>query len=61
MNSVGEFDIAAGLNQTMTYKLALNEYTDKSDSFGFLSSEREPCSFMSVESLEKHVDDSPDT
>ena len=60
-NSVGEFSMFDGRNQIMTYKLALNEYTDKSDSFGFLSSDREPYSFMSVESLEKHVDDSPDT
>ena len=49
-----------GKNQIMTYKLAMNEYTDNSDYFGFLSSAREPYSFMSVDSLEKHVDDSPD-
>ena len=60
MNSVGEFDIAAGLNQTMTYKLALNEYTDNNDSFGFLSSASEPYSFMSVDSQENRLDPSPD-
>ena len=49
-----------GKSQLMTYKLALNEYTDNSDSFGFLSSDREPYSFMSVDSLEKNVIDSPD-
>ena len=44
----------------MTYKLALNEYTDNNDSFGFLSSANEPYSFMSVDSLEKQIDISTD-
>ena len=42
------------MSQIMTYKLALNEYTDNNDSFGFLPRKKVPYSFMSIDSIEKH-------
>ena len=44
----------------MTYKLAINEFTNNDDSLGFLSSENDPYTFMSVESFEKTIEDQDD-
>lgn len=51
INLVHEYQLEPGLKTTIDFQLAINEFTDNANSFGFLTGEVEPLQFMSVDSV----------